>query len=286
MYTLVTKRYNKELNDAVSLAHLAGSIMLHYYDLDYDVSMKEGESSPEAAIFTEVDGKVDRIVNDYFSKLWPGDQLLTEETNPDEGWYKAERIWIIDPIDGTMGYKKKTGSFGISMALVEDGRPALGVLYAPVRNLMAWAVRGEGAYLNGMKVDLHDKSSIKTILCSSNSIDRPQYGKVLQAINPGDNLEIVATESVVVKALLLLNGSGEIYPILPESEETKSVPKFWDIAAADIILHEAGGRVTNFFGEEYKYDIPDFRCVSGVLMGTAAGHSYALSKLQTEIERE
>ena len=87
----------------------------------------------------------------------------------------------------------------------------------------------------------------------------------------------------MVKALLLLSGSGEIYPILPMSEETKSVPKFWDIAAADVILHEAGARVTTFFGEEYKYDIPDFRCVRGVLMGTVAGHSYALSKLQTEI---
>lgn len=281
MDRLITKRDNKELNDAVSVAHLAGTVMLHYYDLEYAVSLKDGEGSLEAAIFTEVDGKVDRIVRNYFEQLWPSDQLLTEESKPVEGWHESRRIWTIDPIDGTMGYKKRTGSFGISIALIEDGRPVLGVLYAPVRNLIAWAVAGEGAYLNGMKVDLSDKASVNTILCSSNAIDRPPYQRVLRAINPDHNLKVAAMESAVVKALLILHGDGEIYPILPRSDETKGVPKFWDIAAADIILHEAGARVTTFFGEEYRYDIPEFRCVRGVLMGTVAGHSYALSKLQS-----
>jgi hypothetical protein len=132
MYTLDVAKYGKELNGAVSLAHLAGSVMLHYYDLDYSVSVKENEHSPESAIFTEVDGRIDKIV---------------------------------------------------------------------------------------------------------------------------------------------------LYPILPKSGETKSVPKFWDITAADIILHEAGGIVTSFFGEEYKYNIPEFRCLPGVLMDTAAAHSLALASL-------
>jgi len=60
----------------------------------------------------------------------------------------------------------------------------------------------------------------------------------------------------------------------------KSVPKFWDIAAADIIIHEAGGRMTTFSGEIYKYNLPDFRCINGVLMGTQKGHEFALKRLQ------
>ncbi len=249
MYTLKTKRYRKELNGATSLAHLAGSVMLRFYDLDYRVFKKEGEDRPEGAIRTEVDGKIDGIVRNYFRKIWPGDQLLTEETAPEEDWYKAKRIWMVDPIDGTLGYRKKTGSFGFSIALIEDGRPVLGVLYAPERNLLAWAVKGEGAHLNGIKVDLNEETSFSTILCSSNSIDRPAYRKVLARIDPEQNLNILTAESAVVKALLLLEGRGQVYPILPISDENRSGPKFWDIAASDIILHEAGAVATTFYGE-------------------------------------
>jgi len=281
MYEPDAKRYKKELSGAVSVSHLAGSVMMHYYDLDYAVSSKGNEATPEASIFTEVDGKVDRIVRNYFRQVWPEDQLLTEETEPDECWYNSERIWIIDPIDGTMGYKKKTGCFGISIALIENGRPVLGVIYAPVQNLVAWAVKGEGTYLNGTRVDLREKVSISTILCSSNAVNRPPYQRALDAINRDNRLNIETMESVVVKALFILNNRGEIYPILPKSEETKSVPKFWDIAAADILIHEAGGMVTNFSGETYRYNVPEFSCIGGVLMGTRRGHEFALRKLQS-----
>ena len=206
MYRLNSQRYNKELNGAVSVARLAGSVMLHYYDLDYAVTEKAYEATPESAIFTEVDGKVDSIVQNYFRQVWTEDQLLTEETEPDERWYEAMRIWIIDPIDGTLGYKKKTGSFGISLALIEEGRPVLGVLYAPVRNLLAWAVIGEGAYLNGIKVELNEKTSINTILCSSNAINRPAYKRALEVINQDHRFKIKSMESVVVKALIFGDG--------------------------------------------------------------------------------
>ena len=282
MYTLESVRYQKELNGAASLAHLAGSVMLHYYDLDYRVFKKEGEDRPEGAILTEVDGKIDGIVRNYFKEIWPDDQLLTEETAPDRDWYKARRIWMVDPIDGTMGYRKKTGSFGFSIALIEDGRPVLGVLHAPVKNLTAWAVKGEGAHLNGIKVNLREDTPLSTVLCSSNSIHRPAYEKALARINPEQNLNILTAESAVVKALLVLQGKGQIYPILPISDENRSGPKFWDIAAADIILHEAGAIVTTFFGEKYRYNVPDFRCVGGVLMGTKSAHHLTLSRLQRE----
>ena len=282
MHTLETVKCRKELNGAASLAHLAGSVMLHYYDLDYHVFKKEGEDRPEGAIVTEVDGKIDGIVRNYFREIWPDDQLLTEETAPDKDWYRARRIWMVDPIDGTMGYRKRTGSFGISIALIEDGRPVLGVLYSPVKNVFAWAVKGEGAHLNGITVDLSKETSLSTVLCSSNSINRPAYKRVLARINPDQKLNVVTAESSVAKALLLLEQKGQIYPILPISDEIKSGPKFWDIAAADIILHEAGAIVTDFHGEKYRYNVPDFRCVRGVLMGTKSAHGVTLLRLREE----
>ncbi len=252
--------------------------MLRYYDLDFEVSAKEG-ATPAAAIVTEVDVKIDHMVRDYITQVWPDDQLLTEETAPDAHWYRGRRIWTIDPIDGTMGYAKRTGSFGVSIALIEGSRPVLGILYAPARNLFAWAVAGEGAHLNGTRVDLSRRTPMATIVISSNAIDRPPYQEALHALNPDGQLDVIATESVVMKALLLLNGEGDIYPVLPESWTGRPQCKFWDIAGADIILHEAGARVTTFAGELYRYNRPEFRCVEGVLMGTQVGHRYARTKL-------
>lgn len=283
VYRLDSKTYDKELNGAVSVAHLAGSMMLRYYDLDYEVSTKAG-NTPAAAIVTEVDVTIDHMVRDYFTKVWPDDQLLTEETDPDADWYRAQRIWTIDPIDGTMGYARRTGSFGVSIALIEEGRPVVGVLYAPARNLLAWAVAGEGASLNGIHVDLSNRTSTNTIVISSNSIDLPAYQDALQALNPDGRLAVTATESVVVKALRILKGDGEIYPILPASRTGNATSKFWDVAGADIILHEADARVTDFAGQRYRYDRPEFRCLEGVLMGTKAGHRYALTRLGQSAE--
>ena len=137
MYTLEAAKYGKELNGAVSLAHLAGSVMLHYYDLDYSVSVKESEHSPEAAIFTEVDGRIDKIVQDYVKQIWPDDQLLTEETDPDKDWFKAKRIWTVDPIDGTMGYRYNIPEFrclpGVLMGTAAAHSLALASLHNPCR---------------------------------------------------------------------------------------------------------------------------------------------------------
>jgi len=255
--------------------------MMHFYDLAYATEEKADEPTPESAIVTEIDGKIDNIVRNYFRQVWPDDQLLTEETEADECWYKARRIWVIDPIDGTMGYKKKTGSFGISIALVEEGRPVVGVLYSPVPDLLGSAVTGRGAYLNGTIVDINGAGTVSTILASSNSINRPPYQKTLEAINIDNKFKILTMESVVAKALGILQNLGQICLNLPISGETKSAPKFWDIAAADIIIHEAGGRVSTFSGETYLYNIPDFKCSGGVLMGTRAGHRLAFERIHS-----
>jgi len=272
--------YEIELDGALNLAKLAGSIMMQYYDQDYDVEQKEGHQAPESAILTEVDEKIDKLVQLYFQQNWADDGLLTEETTAKGEWHKSDRIWIVDPIDGTMGYKKKTECFGISIALIEDDRPVLGVLYAPAQKLLAYAIQGKGSYLNGEKIDLGQNSRIKNIICSRNAYQRRGYQKILQKLNPDDELGLVTLESVVVKAIRILQKEGEIYPVLPLSKRVKSVPKFWDIAAADIIIHEAGGLLTDFVGKKYRYNISDFRCKGGVLTGTQKGHNYALDKLK------
>jgi len=275
MKRLKSNKYNDELNDAVAIAYLAGNIMLHYYNVNYSVSFKD-EIDISSAIYTEVDVFIDKLINCYFSKLWPNDSILTEETNPEKEWFKSKRIWIVDPLDGTTGFKFKTGSFGVSIALIEDGVPVVGVIYAPIKNIIAHAVINEGAFLNGKKINIENNNVLKSILCSSNHINKKPYQDFLKKINSENKLKIIKTESCVVKVLYLLKGKGEIYPILPKSNET-SVPKFWDIAASDIILHEAGAILTDFEGERYKYNKSNYLCEKGVLIGTKEIHKNILN---------
>jgi len=275
--------YDYEVKGSKNLALLAGSIMLKYYNKDYEIKEKGDSPAPEARIITEVDAKIDSLVQFYFNVIWPDDSLLTEETKAGQDWQKARRIWIVDPIDGTMGYKKQTDSFGISIALIKDGRPVLGILYAPALELMAIGVKDEGSYLNNKPIDLSTDHSLNNIICSSNAYQREPYQKALSQLNPDHKLGLITMESVVVKAIRLLQKRGEIYPVVPLSEEVQSVPKFWDVAAADIIIHEAGGLVTDFSGQKYKYNQPDFRCKNGVIMGTQKGHQYAIDKMKSKL---
>lgn len=269
--------YSKEKNEAIALARLAGAVMMHYYDIEYEKTEKDDAKSKAEAILTEVDLKLDNIIRTFLSSLWPDDELLTEETAPEAAWYRAHRIWIVDPLDGTLGYVKKTGSFGISIALIEDGRPVVGVLYAPATDTLAVGVAGGGVTLDGRPIDMSDNRELKHLVLSSNSYKKVDYQKAMAAL--GDP-PIYKMESVVVKVLKLLAGEGEVYFFTPLSDTQPSVPKFWDIAAADLIVNEAGGRGTDFDGELYRYDRANFKCEGGALFGYRAAHAAALARLK------
>jgi myo-inositol-1(or 4)-monophosphatase len=269
--------YSKERNEAIALARLAGTVMMHYYDIEYEKTEKDDAKSKAEAILTEVDLKIDKIIRTFLSSLWPEDALLTEETPPEAEWFKAHRIWIVDPLDGTLGYVKKTGSFGISIALIEDGRPVVGVLYAPATDTLAVGVAGQGVTLDGKPVDLSDDRELKHLVLSSNSFKKVDYQTAMAVLG---NPPIFKMESVVVKVLKLLAGKGEVYFFTPLSDTQPSVPKFWDIAAADLIVNEAGGHGTDFDGNLYRYDRDNFKCEGGALFGYRAAHQLALEKLK------
>ncbi len=275
-----SSKYFKELNGAISLAKMAGSIMTHYYDLDYVTDEKEGLDTPQSSIFTEVDGKIDTLVHDYFRSVWVDDGLLTEETIPDQDWFDHDRIWMVDPIDGTWGYTNKTDAFGISIALIEKGRPVLGVLHAPELNLHAYAVKGEGAFHNGLLKSIAKVDDLHTLLASKASYERNSYKKFMEPLTDDYEFNFKLTTSVIVKAMYILENEGQIYVAQPKSEGFNSVPKFWDVAAADIILSEAGGVLTDLNGDLFQYNTPELDCNNGVLMGTPLGHRIALKKLK------
>jgi myo-inositol-1(or 4)-monophosphatase len=194
---------------------------------------------------TEADLAIDRYLFSALRQILPGAAWLSEETADNPARLDAEHVIIVDPIDGTRGFVAGDDRWCISMAVVSHGRPVIGVLHAPARNEMVIAVRDSGATLNGTPLAIHARGSN----------DPWQHAGPLHVAKGHARLANRAIESVPkVPSLayrLLMVAKGEIASASasPDSHD-------WDIAAADLILSEAGGRLVAASGRVPVYNQP------------------------------
>ena len=179
---------------------------------------------------------------------YPSLPLLSEEGKsiPYEerrGW---SVYWLIDPLDGTKEFIKKNGEFTVNIALVSDGVPLLGVVYAPILDICYYAKKGEGAYKDGVRLPCA-KSHPFTVVASKshNNEETEKFIEMLKKEH--QNLETKSIGSSL-KLCLVAEGAAEIYPRLAPSME-------WDSAAAHAIVKESGKKVVDFHTkEELRYN--------------------------------
>jgi myo-inositol-1(or 4)-monophosphatase len=169
---------------------------------------------------------------------------LSEETEDDPERLKARRVWIIDPIDGTRAYIGGLPDWSIATALVEDGRPVLAALFAPVEDEMFVAVAGQGATLNDVPIRSTDGG-----LAGARIAGPPGYLNRLQAIEP----RFVAQPKIHSLALRFARVAHGAIDMAFASGNSHD----WDLAAADLLVHEAGGALTTFHGQSLTYNRPD-----------------------------
>lgn len=204
---------------------------------------------------SEGDIAVNDLLRARLTALAPGAGWLSEETEdhlPDRAFALA---WIVDPIDGTRAYISGRADWTISVALVENGRPVLAALFAPVSDEMFLAVQGEGAALNGARI----ATSRGQALERAKFAGPKRYLDKLAGLNPS----ILAQPKVYSLALRLArvaHGGLDAAFASPGSHD-------WDLAAADLLVHEAGGVMTDFTGRPLRYNAPHI--VHGALI--AAG---------------
>jgi len=193
---------------------------------------------------SEGDIAVNNFLRAHLPELSPGAGWLSEETEDHLPDRAAPTAWIVDPIDGTRAYIAGRADWTISVALVDDGRPVLASIYAPVTDEMFLAVRGKGATLNAAPV------------CASagNGLDKarlagPQrYLKHLAETDP----RVQPLPKVFSLALRFARvAHGEI-----DAAFASHGSHDWDLAAADLIVHEAGGVMTDFTGRTLRYNRP------------------------------
>ncbi len=201
----------------------------------------KGHSSPVC--------EADIAVNDFLHERLAGEAgigWLSEETEDDPGRMDARQLWVVDPIDGTRAYIAGLPDWSISAALVENGRPILAAIFAPVADGMFLALAGEGATLNG-----------SPIAASSGTLDGARvagpvgYLSRLRAIDA----RLVAAPKIHSLALRFARvGQGAI-----DAAFASRNGHDWDLAAADLLVHEAGGALTTFAGQLLRYNQADTR---------------------------
>lgn len=267
----------KELETAIALARSASERILEYYADNIVADQKLGIDNHYEPV-TEADRTASRIIAHGLNKAFRGDAVLSEEEDDDSSKRLASsRVWIIDPIDGTAGFVKKDGDFGVQIGLAENGKAVLGVVMLPFHQTLYYAVRGNGAFIerNGeapqrLRASAMTEFSEMTLAYSRNHASKG----ISRIISDFGFREGVQRGSIGLKIGLIAERTCDLYIHL--SPRTK----LWDTCAPQVILEEAGGRITDLFGEEFRYDIADLQNHSGIVASNGVAHDATIKRLR------
>ena len=242
----------KLVNNILQISKDAGEEILSIYKSGAFEIESKNDSSP----LTKADKVSNEIICESLKKLNPDIPIISEE-NCDVTFSERvnwERYWLIDPLDGTKEFIKKNGEFTVNIALIENNKPILGVIFAPVKSDIYFAQKNYGSYKINSSSELIDLKEAKKIFVSNQSNIKKIIGSRSHSNQPFDrwvnknfsNTEIVQAGSSL-KFCLIAEGVADIYPRFGLTSE-------WDIAAGHIIVNEAGGRVRTFENIEINYN--------------------------------
>ncbi|HET9485008.1 MAG TPA: 3'(2'),5'-bisphosphate nucleotidase CysQ [Xanthomonadales bacterium] len=243
----------------VELAQRAGEAIMAVYRSDFAVEHKDDRSP-----LTEADLAAHRIIAAGLGRLDPSLPVLSEESAviphaERAGW---RRYWLVDPLDGTREFVKRNGEFTVNIALIEDGEPTLGVIYAPALDELAHAVRGGGAVGvvagGARELKVSPRRAEPWRVAGSRSHRDPRTEAFLARIGGHELLALGSS----LKFCRLAAGELDVYVRYGPTSE-------WDTGAGQCILEEAGGRVTDLSGAPLTYNRreslinPDFIASAG-----------------------
>ena len=230
----------------IEIARQAGAAILKVYASDFDVTAK-----PDQSPLTEADMAAHRVIAAGLAQLAPQLPLLSEEGAAID-WEQRRhwrRWWLVDPLDGTREFVKRNGEFTVNIALIEDGVPLLGIIYAPVFDYMVHAQRGAGAWLresaSGQDIALASRRPAQAPLrvAASRSHLDARTVQVLDALGEHERHGLGSS----LKFCRLAEGRIDVYPRFGPTSE-------WDTAAGQCVLEAAGGAVLGLDGEPFRYN--------------------------------
>lgn len=260
---------NKEyLKFAVDIAKKAGEIMIKYFKEDNGANYKYDQT-----IVTKADTEINEYLINKVKEKYPTHSVDGEE----EQFGKSSYVWVCDPVDGTAMYARHIPTAVFSLALVIDGEPIIGVVYDIFTNSLYTAIKGEGAYKNGKlinvnNIELNDKRSV----AQYDMWPASEYN-IFDAIKKlGEKTYFVSIGSIIRASMCVASGDFTV-AIFPGTKH-----KNCDIAAVKVIVEEAGGKVTDLFGNEQKYD----RDINGAIISNGVVHQEVIDTINKYLKEE
>lgn len=266
----------KELETAIALSKKAGNIILDFYEKGFEIEEKLHADNFSEPV-TIADRTASKTIVETLAQTFPDDGILSEEEFDDQKRLTKQRVWIVDPLDGTQGFINKNGDFAVQIGLAEQGEAVLGAVYLPTEDILYFASKNQGAWMtqNGqtpkkLRVSTETNFAQMTMAITRNH-PSPLMAQVVGIL--GLKKEI-RRGSVGLKIGLIGQKLCDLYIHL--SPRTKH----WDTCAPEVILREAGGRMTDLFGENIRYNTPDVHNRNGVLATNGTVHDLAVTKLK------
>jgi 3'(2'), 5'-bisphosphate nucleotidase len=228
------------------LARVAGDAIVEVYEGDFSVQTKS-----DASPVTAADLAAHRVIVAGLAQFEPLLPILSEEALA-LSWSERRqwsRYWLVDPLDGTREFVKRNGEFTVNIALIDNHRSVLGVVFAPITGEMYVAEKGAGAWLHSVPdgdwspLNTRPLASVPTV-AGSRSHGGAQNAVLDQLIGSDHQLQPMGSS---LKFCLIARGDADVYLRLGPTSE-------WDTAAAQCVLDEAGGAVLDLTGQTFRYN--------------------------------
>ncbi len=249
---------------AIRAALEAGKIVMNVYNHEFSSTLKN-DNEP----LTEADVKSNQIIQKIISDS--GHPILSEESEDNKNRLDSKIIWIVDPLDGTSDFIKKTGEFTIMISLVEENIPILGVIYWPTEKKLYLAQKGQGAFEfyndNWTKISVSDISELEKCRAVGS---RHHISEKEQNLLTLLNVSKFTSKGSSLKVADISSGNVELY------FTTTNKIKQWDTCASYCLITEAGGKMTDMFGNDLKYNTERLNHENGLLVSNGLIHNHII----------
>jgi myo-inositol-1(or 4)-monophosphatase len=238
--------------------------------LDWQGRINPREKAPKDLV-SEADFASQRAIQEVIQCVFPDHGFLGEEGEPAGAEQcESEFRWIVDPLDGTVNYVHRLPAYSVSVALERRGELQVGVVYDPIADECFSAVRGGGAFLNGVQISVSDCQSLRTALVAASlsagvSRDSEEISRLLDVLVECQALRRLG--SAALNLAYLATGRLDAY--------WATSVKVWDVAAGLLLVQEAGGRMSGVEGEPFDLSRPQFAAAA-----TSALHAELLVTLK------
>ncbi len=229
----------------------AGALAMSYFTRDYDIWDK-----PDQTPVSDADIAVNDLLRTRLMGARPDYGWLSEESGDDRSRVGRPRVWVVDPIDGTRAFVRRRPQFAVCVALLEDDRPTIAAIFNPASGEFFEALDGGGARLNGAPMTVSDCRALEgcRMLGPRDMFEHPAWP------TPWPAMDLDNPNSIAYRLALVAAGTWD-------GAMSLSWKSDWDLAAADLIVRESGGRISAHDGTPFRFNQPQPRHRSVIAAG-------------------